>query len=136
MTKKIFTYRGHTPEELRAMSMDELVKIMPSRVRRSIKRGFSDMEKRLIAKIRNSRKALESGKKIEPIKTSCRNMPILPEMVGLEFEIHNGKEFKKIEILPEMVGQFLGEFSMTRTIVKHSAPGIGATRSSLFVPIK
>lgn len=123
-------------EELRAMSMDELVKIMPSRVKRSIKKGFTDMEKRLIAKVRNSRKSLDSGKKTKPIKTHCRNMPILPEMVGLEFEIHNGKEFKKFEILPEMIGQFLGEFSMTRGIVRHSAPGIGATRSSLFIPIK
>ncbi len=136
MAKKTFTYRGHTLEELRAMSMDELVNIMPSRIRRSIKRGFTDMEKTLMTRIRNSRKAIDAGKKPKPVQTHCRNMPILPEMVGLEFEVHNGKEFKKFEILPEMIGQFLGEFSMTRAIIKHSAPGVGATRSSLFIPIK
>lgn len=136
MAKKVFTYRGYTLEELCAMSMDELAKIMPSRVRRTMKRGFTGMEQILITKIRNSRKSIESGKKPKPIRTHCRNIPILPEMVGLEFEIHNGKEFKKVEIIPEMIGQFLGEFSMTRGIVKHSSPGIGATRSSLFIPIK
>ena len=57
-------------------------------------------------------------------------------MVGLEFEIYNGKEFNRVEIKPEMIGQYLGEYSMTRKIVKHSAPGVGATRSSLFIPIK
>lgn len=136
MVKKVVKYRGYTLEELRAMSMDELVKIMPSRTRRTIKRGFTDMEKNLMTRIRNSRNALEAGKKPKPIQTHCRSMPILPEMVGLEFETYNGKEFKKVEILPEMIGQVLGEFSMTRGIVKHSAPGVGATRSSLFIPIK
>lgn len=118
------------------MSMDDLVKIFPSRVRRTLKRGFSEMQKKLIADVKASRKILDGGGKPKTIKTHCRNMPILPEMVGLKFGIYAGKEFTEVEVKPEMVGQVLGEFALTRKTVKHSAPGIGATRSSLFVPIK
>ena len=136
MAKKVFKYRGYTLEELRVMSMDELVKIMPSRVRRTLLRGFTDQQKKLILRVRNAQRSIREGKKPKPIRTHCRDMPILPEMVGLEFEIYNGKEFNRIEIKPEMIGQYLGEFAPTRKPVKHSAPGVGATRSSLFVPIK
>lgn len=136
MAKKKFMYRGYGIEELQAMSMDELVNIMPSRIRRSLQRGFTEMQKKLITRIRKTRKNMQEGKQIKPIKTQCRDMPILPEMIGLEFEIYNGKEFIRMEIKPEMLGQYLGEFSMGRRQVKHNAPGVGATRSSLFVPIK
>lgn len=136
MAKKKFTYRGYGVEELQALSMDELVDIMPSRIRRSLRRGFTETQKKLIAKIRKSRRDIEGSEKIKPIRTHCRDMPILPEMIGLDFEIYTGKEFFRIEIQPEMVGQYLGEFSMGRKQVKHNAPGVGATRSSLFVPIK
>jgi len=135
MVKKDFKYRGHTLEELNAMSMDELVKILPSRARRSLTRGLNEEQKKLLNKVKKAQQALKDGKK-EVVKTHCRDMPILPEMVGLDFEIYNGKEFTRIEIKTEMVGQYLGEYSLTRRPVKHSAPGVGATRSSLFVPIK
>ena len=57
-------------------------------------------------------------------------------MVGKKVAIHNGKEFKEVEIRAEMIGHFLGEFALTRKIVKHSGPGVGATRSSKFMPLK
>jgi len=136
MAKKEFRYKGYTLKELNAMSMDELVKIMPSRIRRSLKRGFTETQKKLIKKIRKVRKAIDKGETPKPIRTHCRDMPILPEMIGLDFEIYNGKEFVKVTITPEMLGHYLGEFTYNRQIVKHSAPGVGATRSSLFVPIK
>ena len=118
MAKKV-TYKGYTIEELRAMSMDELINVVPSRIRRVLIRGFTEAQKRLVARIRKANSALEKGEKPKPIRTHCRDMPILPEMVGLEFEIYNGKEFKRIEIKPEMLGHYLGEFSMTRGQVKH-----------------
>jgi len=135
MARRIFKYKGHTLEELNAMSMDELVKIMPSRVRRTLLRGFTEEQKKLMTTVKKAHKALEKGRK-ELVRTHCRDIPILPEMVGLEFEIYNGKEFNRLEIKPEMIGQYLGEYSMTRKPVKHSSPGVGATRSSLFVPIR
>ena len=136
MAKKKFTYRGFEIEELQAKSMDELVNIMPARARRSLKRGFSEMQKKLLARIRDTRKEMEAGNKVKPVRTQCRDMLILPEMVGMDFEIYNGKEFLRVNLTTEMIGQYLGEFALNRKPVKHSAPGVGATRSSLFVPVK
>ena len=136
MAKKKVTYRGLEIEELQAKSMDELVKILPSRARRSLKRGFSEIQKKLLARVKEARKELDAGRKIKPIRTECRDMIILPDMVGMEFMVYNGKEFLPVLIDIEMIGQYLGEFALNRKPVKHSAPGIGATRSSLFVPVK
>ena len=136
MAKKLFKYKGATLDELKVMSLEELVKIMPSRMRRTLKGGFSEPQKKLILDVREAQRVAKSGKRPGTVKTHCRDMPILPEMVGLEMGIYAGKEFTKIEIKPEMIGQYLGEFALTRKPVKHSAPGVGATRSSLFVPLK
>ncbi|HEX55234.1 MAG: 30S ribosomal protein S19 [Candidatus Altiarchaeales archaeon] len=136
MARRIFKYKGYTLDELKKMSMDELVNIMPSDIRRKLKRGFTEHEKKLLIKVKKTLSKINEGKSVKPIRTHCRDMPILPIMLGLEFEVYNGKEFKRVKILPEMIGHRLGEFSMTRQIVKHGAPGVGATRSSLFVPIK
>lgn len=142
MARKKFNYRGHSIEELQAMSMDEVVKIMPSRIRRSLKRGLSDAQTNLMIRIRKQRKILDKGGRAKAIRTHRRDMPIIPEMVGLNFEVYNGgaekgsKPFTPIEITTEMIGHYLGEFAMTRNIVKHSAPGVGATRSSMFVERK
>jgi small subunit ribosomal protein S19 len=63
-------------------------------------------------------------------------MVILPEMVGVSIQVHNGKEFVNITITPEMIGYYLGEFSITNRPVRHGTPGIGASRSSMYVPLK
>lgn len=125
---KEFKYKGKTLEELKNLSLEEFAKLLPARQKRTIKRGFTDAQKRLLKKIR------AKGKK--QIKTHCRDMIILPEMVGIKIHIHNGRAFLLTEIQPEMVGHFLGEFALTRTRVKHSAPGIGATRSSAGASVK
>ncbi len=127
MVKKEFTYRGKTLEELQKMSIEEFMKLLPSRERRKIKRGFSEQEKKLLKKI-------EKGKK--NIKTHCRDMIILPNMVGLTLGIHNGKEFVKMDVMPEMIGHRFGELSMTRKRVLHHAPGIGATKSSAALSVR
>ncbi len=80
--------------------------------------------------------AREAKKEEMVIRTHCRDMIILPEMVGLKFAVYNGREFIVIEVKPEMIGHRLGEFSQTRKKVTHGMPGIGATRSSLYVPLK
>jgi small subunit ribosomal protein S19 len=128
---KKFTYRGYELEELKKMPREEFINLLPSRKRRSLRRGMSPEKKKLMEKI----KKVLSGKKIR-IKTHCRDMPILPEMVGLTIEVHNGKEFHKVTIKPEMIGHYLGEFALTRKKVSHGAPGMGATKSSLYVPLK
>lgn len=125
---RAFVYRGKSLEELKKMTMKEFIELLPARQRRSLKRGLTKQEKKLLQKIRNS-----DGKLI---KTHSRDCIVLPEMVGHKIAIHNGKEFKIVEIQDAMVGHYLGEYSQTRQRVSHSSPGLGATRSSKFTAQK
>ncbi|MBW2988986.1 30S ribosomal protein S19 [Candidatus Woesearchaeota archaeon] len=127
MAKKEFNYKGKTLDELKAMSLNELMPLLPSRARRSLKRGFSDQQKILLKRIRSNKRNIE---------THCKDMIILPEMVGTNIGIHNGKTFSPVMIQEEMIGHHLGEFVITRGKVEHSAPGIGATRSSSALSVK
>jgi small subunit ribosomal protein S19 len=133
---KKFRYRGKSLEELLEMPMDELVKILPSRARRSLVRGFSPKHRRLLEKVLIARQKLMSECKEVTVKTRVRDMVILPVMVGLTIAVHNGKEFVPIKIVPEMIGHYLGEFAPTTKQVKHGEPGLKATRSTLFVALK
>ena len=132
-----FTYRGYTLDELRQMSMDQFIKLLPSRMRRSLMRGLNHAQLRLLEKVREANEMLKRGEKPKkPIKTHARDMVILPEMVGLTIHVYNGKEFVPVEIKPEMIGHRLGEFAITCKQVKHGKAGVGATRSSMYVPLK
>ena len=130
-----FTYRGHTFEELKGMSMDEFIPLLPSRRRRSLQRGLSKEQRILLESIRKAREDLEEERKAV-VKTHARDMVVLPEMVGVVILVHNGKEFVSVEITPEMIGHCLGEFAITNKPVRHGTPGIGASRSSMYVPLK
>jgi small subunit ribosomal protein S19 len=130
-----FTYRGYTLEQLQSMSMDEFINILPSRKRRSLHRGLSLEQRTLLENIRKAKEAMRKGGNLT-IKTHARDMVILPEMVGLKILVHNGKEFVPVEVKPEMIGHYLGEFAITNKPVKHGTPGIGASRSSMYVPLK
>ncbi|MEM3617313.1 MAG: 30S ribosomal protein S19 [Candidatus Bathyarchaeia archaeon] len=130
-----FTYRGYTLEQLQGMSMDEFIMLLPSRQRRSLHRGLSSEQRILLENIRKAKEAMRKGGNVT-IKTHCRDMIILPEMVGLIIHVYNGKEFVPVEIKPEMIGHYLGEFAITNKPVKHGTPGIGASRSSMYVPLK
>ena len=122
-----FTYRGFTIGELLQMAPSEQVKIMPARVRRKFLRGLTRDEEDLLSRVRSG----------DPkIRTHLRSMVVMPEMVGKTLEIHNGKEFQRVDIQPEAVYHYLGEFALTRHKVAHGAAGIGATRSSKYVPLK
>jgi small subunit ribosomal protein S19 len=59
----------------------------------------------------------------KPIRTWARASTITPEMVGVTFEVHNGKYFNKVYVTESMVGHKLGEFSPTRTFKGHSKKG-------------
>ncbi|MBI2673355.1 30S ribosomal protein S19 [Candidatus Woesearchaeota archaeon] len=129
---KIFHYRGKTLEELRAMSLNDFIKLLPSRQRRTLTHGFGEENRKLYDKIKRAKQGI--FKKL--IKTHRRDFVILPEMVGLMIHIHRGKEFVPVMIMEEMIGHYLGEFAATRKKVEHSAPGIGATRSSASASVK
>lgn len=129
---KQFAYRGKTIEELKNLDLSEFMKLIPARQRRSLKRGFTEGQKKLLLKVDKQIK----GEYKKPIRTHCRDIIILPKMVNLTIHLHRGNKFVPVIILPEAVGMFLGEFAMTRQKVEHSAPGIGATRSSAAVSVK
>jgi len=124
--KEEFTYRGYTVDELKKMSLEQIAELLPARQRRTLKRGLSEEYKKLLQRIQGG----------GVIRTHLRDMIILPEMIGLPFEIHDGKRFNRVEIKPEMIGHCLGEFALTRKKVVHGSAGIGATRSSRYVPLK
>ncbi|MBI4406759.1 ribosomal protein S19 family protein [Candidatus Micrarchaeota archaeon] len=121
------TYRGKTIEELQVLSLEEFIKLVPSHQRRTLKH--------MSTKIKKFLEALKK-KKNKPVKTHVREMVIVPQMVGLEFLVYNGKEWVKVIPGINMLGQRLGSFSITTKLVKHSGPGIGATRGSKAVELK
>jgi len=135
MPKKEFLYRGHSIEELQGMSMDEFIKLLPSRQRRSLQRGLNQTQRTLLENIRVAKRSAQEGQKAS-VKTHARDMIVLPEMVGVTLLIHNGKEFNPVDVEPEMTGHYLGEFAITNKPVRHGSPGIGASRSSMYVPLK
>ena len=127
MAKKEFSFQGKSVEDLKALSLNELMQLLPSSIRRTLKRGFTEEQKRLLEKIRKNKSNIE---------THCRTMVILPEMVNKTIKIHTGKEFVPVTIAPEMIGHRLGEFAITRRKVGHSSPGVGATRSSAAISVR
>ena len=84
----------------------------------------------------DSKKGLAVGEKPKAIKTHLRDCIVLPQMVNGIINIHTGNKFNSVEVKPEMIGYYLGEFSMTYKRVTHGKPGVGATHSSKFTPIK
>jgi small subunit ribosomal protein S19 len=128
-----FSYRGHTLDELQELSLDEVAELLPARQRRSITRGLTDEQQKLLEKARDAEPEETAN---NPIRTHLRDMPIVPEFVDLTFAVHNGQSFERVQVEPEMIGHYLGEFQLTRTSVEHGQAGIGATRSSKFVPLK
>lgn len=126
---KEFTYKGKTLEELKALDLREFAKVLTSRNKRSVLRQIEEIERFLK---KNDKKLIRN----KAIRTHERELIIVPKMVGWQIEIYNGKEFVPIKINEEMLGHRLGEFALTRKKVEHSAPGIGATRSSSFLSVK
>lgn len=124
---KVFLFRGKKAEELKKLSLKEFAELITARERRSLQRGFTDAQKKLLDRLRKGK---------DNVKTHCRDMVIIPEMISKTLRVHNGKEFVTIRINEEMLGHRLGEFALTRGKVSHSSPGIGATRSSASLSVR
>ena len=128
-----FTYHGHTIEELQELDDDEVVELLPARQRRTISRGLSAEHQKLRETARQRDPETTAD---DPIRTHLRDMPIVPAFVDLTISVYDGTGFERVRVEPEMLGHYLGEFVLTRTSVEHGQAGIGATRSSKFVPLK
>jgi len=111
---KAFSFRGKNLEEIKSMSVDEFVKLLTARERRTFKRGFTEQQKKLLENVKKNPEKFH--------KTHVRDMLIL--------------KWATIIISPEMLGKRLGDFAISTKRVKHSAPGIGATRGSKFIATK
>mmetsp|Transcript_26964 Transcript_26964/g.64022 ORF Transcript_26964/g.64022 Transcript_26964/m.64022 type:complete len:145 (-) Transcript_26964:52-486(-) len=135
-TFKKFTYRGIDLDQLLDMPQKELMKLYPARARRRFSRGLTRKYTTLLKKLRKAKKEADQYEKPAVVKTHLRNMIIVPEMIGSVVGVYNGKSFTSVEIKAEMCGHYLGEFSITYKPVKHGRPGIGATHSSRFIPLK
>jgi len=131
-----FAFRGHTLEELEGMSMDEFIRLLPSRQRRSLLRGLTREQRVLLENVRIARQSVKEGGEAPVVKTHARDTVVLPEMVGVRVLVHDGKGFTAVDVTAEMIGHYLGEFAITNKPVKHGTPGIGASRSSMYVPLK
>ncbi|OIO24846.1 30S ribosomal protein S19 [Candidatus Micrarchaeota archaeon CG08_land_8_20_14_0_20_49_17] len=126
-------WRGMNEVQLAAISLDEFTALLKSRARRTLKRisknpGF----KHLVEKASK----IKAKNPVTQIKTRTREAIILPSWLGLNFGVYNGKEYKQVSVTIDKVGRRLGEFVHTTRNVIHSGPGVGATRSSKFIPLK
>lgn len=142
---KKFTFRGKNLEDLLALTKPdseqiiskELLNLFEARIKRRIQRGLSSHKfKKFIERVRKSKKNAKPGEKPTVVKTHYRNMIVLPEMVGSVIGVYNGKEFVSVEIKFDMIGKYLGEFSMTYKPTRHGRPGVGATKGSQHVDKK
>lgn len=131
-----FEYRGVDLEKLLEMSEQQIFALLPARARRVRNRGTKVRHQILMKKITKAKKAAVAGEKPKAVNTHCRNKIITPAMIGSVIGVYNGKSFNAVEIKPEMIGHYLGEFSLTYKPVHHGRPGIGATHSSRFIPLK
>jgi|YelNatPaOPRAMG01_1025707.scaffolds.fasta_scaffold00360_40 small subunit ribosomal protein S19 len=123
---KEILYRGKTIDQLLSMDLPELLKVLPARARRSLKRGYNVEQKKLHEKLLDE----------DSVKTRVRDLVIIPQYVGKVVSVYDGHQYQTFTVKEEMIGHYLGEFSQTRKEVKHSGPGVGATRGSKFLPLK
>ena len=138
MSRREFKYRGKTVEELKELSMDEFVELLPARQRRTLPRQqyWTHRRRKLLNDMRRAKELMEQGKPYPEIRTHVRDFIVLPEFVGLTVHVHNGRQFVPVELTPQRIGHYFAEFANSIKPVNHGAPGVGATRSSTYVPLK
>ena len=97
------------------MKDTNLFELFSSRVRRKMMRsnGFKGTYLKFLEKVKTAKLNVVPGEKPTTVKTHLRNCIIMPEMVGGMVAVYNGKEFKEFEIKFDMIGRYLGEFSIT-----------------------
>merc|ERR1719198_2876444 len=134
-TFRKFSYRGIDLDQLIDLTTDQFVELVQCRARRKFVRGIRGKPLNLLKRLRKSKQGLAEGEKPQTVKTHLRNMVIVPEMIGSICGVYNGKTFNQVEIRPEMVGMYLGEFSITYKPVNHQKKGLGGTKAR-FIPMK
>lgn len=131
-----FSFRGLNISSLLGLKIEEVAKLLRARQRRRLQRKLKGQYGRYLNKLNFIKSCTPQGEKPLPAKTHLRDLIVLPSMIMSMCNVYNGKEYVPVEIKPEMIGYYLGEFSQTYKKVNHGRPGVGATHSSKFVPIK
>ena len=131
-----FKFRGYNQDQLKSISIEALLPLLNARQRRSLNKRVGKYMNGQKRKLREEIKLALKGNLNNKLKTHVRDMIILPDMIGLSISVHNGKEFYEVTVKPEMVGHYLGEYAITNKRVQHGSPGVGSSRSSLYVPLK
>merc|ERR1719249_101498 len=121
-----YYYRGVEVEKLLDLPYGELLKLVTSRARRRFRRGLKMKPRAFMQRLRKAKKAVAGNvmKKPKIIKTHLRNMFIIPEMVGSQIGVYNGKGYILVEVKPDMIGHYLGEYAITYKPVGHGRPGV------------
>ena len=133
---KSFMFRGIALKNLLDLGNEELAGLLTSTKRRRYKRGLRQRNMTFLKRLAKAKKEAQFGEKPAAVKTHLRMTIITPEMIGSVIGVHNGKEFNSVEIKADMIGHYLGEFAITYHPVQHGRPGVGATHSSRFIPLK
>ncbi|XP_037587576.1 40S ribosomal protein S15-like [Cebus imitator] len=138
LVPSVYTYHGVDLDQLLDTSYEQLMQLYTVHqwlwLNPDLQRKQDSLRKRLC----KARKEVPPVEKPEVVKTQTHrwDMIILTEMVGSTVGVYNGKTFDQVEIKPEVIGHYLGKFSITCKPVNHGWPGIGATHSSCFIPLK
>ncbi|MCX8194617.1 MAG: ribosomal protein S19 family protein [Candidatus Micrarchaeota archaeon] len=131
---RVDKYRGKTKEECAKMGIEEFMPLLTSRARRALKRATSRASE--VKKLIKKAARVKATNPSKVIRTHLREAVIIPDWLGLTFAVHNGKEWKNVQITIDKLGYRLGDFSHSTGRVIHSGPGVGATRGSKFIPLK
>lgn len=132
-TFKTFSYRGVDLEDLIVKPQEDVIAMFGARHRRKYARTLKRAEqngtkevdaiKRFLGKLVESRKGLAPGERPPTVKTHHRSLTIVPEMIGSIVGVYTGKTFVNVEIKPEMIGHYLGEFAFTYKPCFHGKAG-------------
>jgi small subunit ribosomal protein S15e len=87
-------------------------------------------------KCKKAKKNCLAGDKPAVVKTHLRNAIVMPEMVGNMVGVYNGKTFNAVEVKFDMIGRYLGEFSLSYKPTRHGKAGVGATKGSAHSSLK
>mmetsp|Transcript_28381 Transcript_28381/g.55176 ORF Transcript_28381/g.55176 Transcript_28381/m.55176 type:complete len:156 (+) Transcript_28381:7-474(+) len=135
-------FKGKTFKKLIKFKIIELYDLLDSRRKRKISRYAARLNASKTHRL-NELNFIKKFKNIvcskidkKALKTHIRNFIIFPVFVNKKFFIYSGKSFIKIDIKIDMIGRYFGEYSPTYSKVQHGAPGIGASHSSRFIPLK
>mmetsp|Transcript_33808 Transcript_33808/g.80611 ORF Transcript_33808/g.80611 Transcript_33808/m.80611 type:complete len:144 (-) Transcript_33808:61-492(-) len=130
-----YYYRGIEVHNLLDLSHREFMNLVTARARRKFQRGLKEKPLALIKRLRKAKKeAAGTGEKPAIVKTHLRNMIVVPEMVASQLGVYNGQGFVLVEVKPDMVGRYLGEFAITYKPVRHGRPGM-TDNLARFVPV-